>query len=95
MTPIPEPRIKPVYSDPRERVNVSHVIEAGALVLLGHPLLFVERGGGRSNYVFGREAEHDLNRLRRTTDEVLAHRERSFANRSTRNGDPHHDQQPR
>jgi len=87
MTPVPEQRSRTAYVDPKDRLNLSHIIEAAALVQLGHPLLHIERDKSRAIYVFKREAAADLARLRRTTDEIHAYRER--VERSTQNGASH------
>ncbi len=83
-----EPAPRP--TDPKDYLNISHIIEAGALMVLGHPLLHVERDrrNSRSIYVFNRDAQDDLARLRRAVEEVAAIRERTFNRRTTLNGGP-------
>jgi len=96
MSPVPEQRTRPAYLDPKDRLNLSHIIEAAALVQLGHLLLHIERDRSRAIYVFNRSASADLARLRRITEEILAHRERTFPHlRTTQNGDPRHEQPAR
>jgi len=86
-----------VYHDPRERIAISHPLEAAALLLLGHAPDHVESGGtGRDTYVYGRSVLPDLQRLRQAVNEMRALAERARTSRRTnlRNGALHHEQQP-
>lgn len=83
--PVPEPRSKPAYTDPRLQISVSHLLAATHLVLAGYPLLHVQRhGGGRISYHFGQEAEPTLKQFERAADELAAYRERAFRAPSAR-----------
>lgn len=79
--PIPEPRTRPAYRDPRLRFEVTHILTAAHLVMAGFPLLNVMVRRGQSIFLFGKEATVEFERFNRATDELAAYRERSIRSR--------------
>jgi len=77
MTPIPQPETRTAHRDPADRIELTSVAIAGYLVLAGFPLLHVLPRRGQSLFIFSRDAQPALDRLKRVTDELSAHRERA------------------
>jgi len=78
MTPTPEPEHRAVYRDPKDRLEVRHIVHAAHLVLSGHPLLYVRKvQDGPTIFTFDPDARPALERMERMLDELNAERERN------------------
>ncbi len=78
MTPVPQPETKPAYVDPRDRLEVHHVVIAAALVALNHELVRVDaRPSAKPLFIFRKSATADHDRLSRLIDEMNAEVDRT------------------
>ncbi len=78
MTPVPEPATRAAHRDPKDRLEVRHIVHAAHLVLSGHPMRYTRKvQGGATIFIFDPDAGPALERIERMVDELNAERERS------------------
>jgi hypothetical protein len=77
MSPTNEPQSRVVYRDPNDRVELTHPYIAAAVIIAGHAMIQVIPGRGHALFIFARDAQPAVDRLKRSVDEVLAHLERA------------------